>query len=408
MEIGYSNAVQGTKTPEIGNKLVLDMDNLSEQMHNMTPEQEQQFRKAISVRTVQKNVNVWTSNYRDNSHSMILDPVKNMGFQEMRPHPNVPAICVGAGPSLMQNIHLLKKFKKKTGGIIITSDKCLRDVYEQGVVPDYVVHADSNPVTEKFYEDVPITEGTSAIFATVINPAIPKHIPGKIFWFNASIPNDIFPNAGQFFQLMNNKPNISFGGNIGSLAWLVAKHMKCNPIGMIGFDMSWGKNSPKNYMIDQKGNPLYYKSDNDDSGYEYKKNDKGEKIQNKSVFEANGFPGCYTDLVFWNYRNAFLERLRIERHRNAGMTINCTEGGIMYEPAGKYPVPKLDAKNALVTEDKTEKINCEKCGTLVDTTTKIPVIEKVTIGKLPSMTFKKFISGCNKGKFKRKVITNGK
>lgn len=392
-----------TITPK--EKLVINMDNFAEEFQKLNDDEVKMMRKAISCNTVKRNVEIWTRNFRNNTYAMILDPEKNRSVQEIKRMPNRPTVCVGAGPSLMKNIRLLKKFKKMDG-LIITSDKCLRDVCKY-VVPDYVVHADSNPVNVKFYEDVPLTEDTHAIFAAVSDPKISKYIKGKIYWFNAQIPNDIFPNAAQFMQLVNGRPNVSFGGNIGSLAWLMARFLACDPVALIGYDMSWDKDCPKNWMMDQKGNPLYYKHDNVDSGYEYKKDKTGERIWNKSVFEVNGFPGCYTDPVFWNYRGALLERLRVERHTKAATTINCTEGGILYENGGSFPIPMVDEKGKMILEEVKAEEPCSRCGVIKEVTNKAMKMENVTIDKLPSMSFKRFILECKRGTFK-KGDNNGK
>lgn len=282
-------------------------------------------RRQISVNTVQKNIERWIRNFRHNL------PVVWQSKSIVDLPPSKPtAVIVGNGQSLEKEKKWLKDFK----GTIIVCDSTWHKVKDV-CTPDYVVSADGGSHVPDFYvkayEGVPndTLKKTAGIFATVIDPRVAQNFRGEMYWFNAEIPNDIMPNASQFMQAVSGVPPVAFGGNIGSLGWLIARQTGAKYIALIGWDMCWDKKSSVHHA---------------------------KKQYNESCFPVPHLKGRYTDMVFYQYAQAFLERLKQDYDAKLTnpeapipTTVLCTETSLL---ASADWLPKMRFKEFIEKYDK--------------------------------------------------------
>jgi len=224
----------------------------------------------------------------------------------------VPAIVVGAGPSLDKNGHLLKKYRSNF--IIVACDAALPVLVKKyDVYPDFVVMVDPTPKQKKnfFIDGKPIdTTKFYTIVPPVVHPSIFRTVdPTHLAVYNLKDDkNEIFERAPYHLGRRGALPAaiLSSGG-----AFCFAAAMWCDPIIFIGQDLCW-ESTEKVYA---------------DGVEEYKVNyQKGSKFKGNCML----FPDIHgklvlthqTLLMFWGW-------LRDNSRFMSTRLVNATEGGIL-------------------------------------------------------------------------------
>jgi len=207
---------------------------------------------------------------------------------------NRPALIICNGPSLTdEKIEMIKHSDfQHRGGVIFCVDSAAKRCLNGGLYPTFVVHVDNHIYAKEFYKGVMTSELNKRlcyIVPTDMHPEVLEDIRGEIFWYNIAVPD--FPNMNKnaYLQFMFPElPLMDTGGNVGTFAIILANYPKCNPVGMIGFDLSWREEvrpeETENFyldVIDSGGHPIF-----DDNGL---------------VVDINwpcGTANCPNDLVF--------------------------------------------------------------------------------------------------------------
>jgi len=175
------------------------------------------------------------------AHELVQNGFANLSFmvhhcplETLHGHfPDMPAIIIGAGPSLCKNIHHLKTVKDHA--LLLAVDTAVGALVAQNIRPDFVVCMDHRrrnadyllPHAEHLQE-------TGLIMTNTVTPLIPKLFPGKraYFVFDDS-PIDTWFNA-----LFGNTPPIGTVLSVSILALIAAARMGCRPIILIGQDLA--------------------------------------------------------------------------------------------------------------------------------------------------------------------------
>lgn len=286
---------------------------------------------ATGVHTSVNLMPMWTANIRENMPYIVKNPdIKEVAgkYDEL----DKPAIVIGAGPSLFDNAsgtdHLKVIAESRFDGIIIATDRILKDCYEYGIYPDYVIVVDgSERIYGRFFDHDIVRENayrTTAILANHTHQSIVKEwsvCGGDILFYTSAIPNEMLPNASSIIGLIADNTELNTGGNAGSFAINVAHYLKCSPVALIGMDMS--------YKI---GTPLsetqYYQSYKERTGY------SDEELWENELFMTFHNPffdtDCIVDTMFLTYMEPLRDFWIPEFVKNGTRIINCTEGGAIY------------------------------------------------------------------------------
>lgn len=176
-----------------------------------------------------------------------------------------PGIIFGAGPSLHETTdeqwELLRSAKAE-GIVLLATNKALIPMLKHDVVPDWVVTLDAEDVVFNSFDD-PILEKYKGqvryLGPTVTDLKVVEFVTGwakECYWGNPHMPSghdtDTW-NINVIMELMNDLPMLRHGGNVGTCAWLLAKNIGCNPIGMYGFnlcvnpDKTWTRDKAVDY-----------------------------------------------------------------------------------------------------------------------------------------------------------------
>ena len=285
---------------------------------------------ATGVHTTVNLMPMWTKNIRENMPYIVDKPdVKEVaGKYEGTTH----AIVVGAGPSIYDNAsgkdHLKMIAESGFGGMIIATDRILKDCYEYGINPNYVVVVDgSERIYDRFFDHDIVRENahhTTAILSNHTHPSVVKEWDeqaGDILFYTSGISNEVLPNASSIIGLITDNTEINSGGNCGSFAINAAHYMKCSPIACIGMDLSYKIGTP---LVDTQ----YYQSYKEKTGYSDSEMWDNElfKMFHNPFFDTD----CIVDTMFLTYLEPLRDFWIPEFVREGTRIINCTEGGAIY------------------------------------------------------------------------------
>lgn len=179
----------------------------------------------------------------------VRNSYENFKFMGPRPHGlpflrgsarGLPAVVVGIGPSLDQNIDKLRSFQKNA--IIISTDAAFRPLWVRGILPHVVVNIDAGPNQHLLFTHVP-TERTALLASTATDPATLRAWKGALLAFNMAHPGiefmdlvlpSAFPTAGSLYV----------HGTVGNTAVLLAATMGCSRVLTVGMDLCYGALPP--------------------------------------------------------------------------------------------------------------------------------------------------------------------
>lgn len=188
---------------------------------------------------------------------------------------NKTALIVGAGPSLEENIEIIKTNREKF--IIFCANVAYKNLIEKGITPDFTVYIDA----EDFLHTIKNYEHS--------NTNIINHISSNLNVLNDVNPNSLFTfycNNDLFSRWAAKTANFSIEeyqtkGFSSHLALLAAYNMGCNPIIITGQDLAY-----PNGQFYAKGSFWADKNIEDEA---YQK--KVKKLENTARIEIKGQNG---------------------------------------------------------------------------------------------------------------------
>lgn len=245
----YGTNVKFTLTDnanEIGKELrkVLEKTNTAQVQFIVLPFYASKYIKLVnetfdSIRKIIKEIRVNTATSLVTDRQWLLNYIVNtrylkdtISIKELGDKfKNIPAIIVGAGPSVELNLEHLKKVYDHA--LIVGAGNGTR-VLEKNNIKAHIVGAmDGNAVSEKIYTDFNLNNNAVLFYSTQVFPTIPNIIGKKKILMNqVAMDNYIYK------KLWNVNDNTVFSGPsiTNVLAYNLAQ-MGCNPIIFLGQDL---------------------------------------------------------------------------------------------------------------------------------------------------------------------------
>lgn len=223
----------------------------------------------------------------------------------------IPAIIVGAGPSLDKNFKLLKNIKERA--IIIAAETILEKLLKNDIVPDIVcVLERGDNVFENFFKGKQLNNNIVLCGQCVIETKIFRVYPGKkIVCFKEPVTTDRW-----FSQSVGGANTFKSGQTVTSMAFSLARIFECDPIVLIGQDLSYGEDG-KTHAGETVYEDLEMKDDLELYRDHFTENELIRKVK-----------GNYSDYVItMPYWYQFLKWYEIEIKSTQAKVINATEGG---------------------------------------------------------------------------------
>jgi hypothetical protein len=147
---------------------------------------------------------------------------------------DLPAILVGAGPSLDEAEDFLKSVQNRA--LIIGVNSSYRKLRKIGVSPHLVLAADPREDTARGFENLPADDGSFLVAPFIVNPQVIKHYGGRAFSWSGT--NNVL------ISLLRKRLGLAVGTAIlerGTVSLSVADlalWMGCKDLIMLGQDMA--------------------------------------------------------------------------------------------------------------------------------------------------------------------------
>ncbi len=233
-------------------------------------------------------------NMLSNLREIVYNPGIKLLYDKFR---NKPAIVVATGPSLNKNKHLLKGLENKA--LLIAADASLRVMIEMGVKPHLVTSLERNLPTVRLLEGFTGEQLENVFLAAcpVVRNECYQVYPGPRIM--------VYRDYDHFRWLNIDKGILKIQLSAGNMAFKLAEALGCNPIILIGQDLSFardGRTHADGTPFGEKQNP-----------------DKFRKLE---VMGNDGLP-ILTHEVWYS----FIKSYELDLSNYKGICINSTEGG---------------------------------------------------------------------------------
>ena len=194
--------------------------------------EDRHIQEVKSATTLRFN-DLWQKNFKANQNIIQKNPGVVALVQKFR---EIPAIIVGAGPSLDKNINLLGRAQGHS--LIISSDAALKPLLSHGVVPSIVVSLDPQEEIAKFFQGVS-HRGMTLIAPSIIHPRVLDLWQGNVIFFHKHAPD--IPTLVEIASQIPAIGRLTPGGSVLSVAYDLAFQSGTNPIIFTGQDLSYPK-----------------------------------------------------------------------------------------------------------------------------------------------------------------------
>ncbi|ENQ0328507.1 motility associated factor glycosyltransferase family protein [Campylobacter jejuni] len=259
------------------------------------------------IRNLNPNSMVALSCY-DNFIQNIPIMLKNIPFQKIikeRKNQFESCIVVCAGPSLEKQIPLLKKYQKNF--VIFCADGAFPLLYENDIIPDYVLNLDLEEYPLEFFKDIEQDKLKSTLFILAQNthPYVARMINNK------NLHSCIVLNKNLVYQKMNffNFGYLEVGTHVGHMCYTLALALEFKNIIIIGQDLAYNEEGDSHFKKFALGSTV----------------DVGLKLPSMKVV-AYGGKGKVVTHIGWNDYRKKLELLFLNNIQTN--FYNATEGGV--------------------------------------------------------------------------------
>ena len=174
---------------------------------------------------------IWKQNFQNNLNTIQRNP----GVSALRnKFKGLPAIVIGAGPSLDKNIKFLSQAKDKA--VLISSDAAFKPLLSHDVIPSLVVSLDPQEEITKFFTGVS-HHGITLVAPSIVHPKVADLWGGNFVFFNKFAPD--IPILTEIQKKLPALGHLTPGGSVLSVAYDLAFQSGANPIIFIGQDLSY-------------------------------------------------------------------------------------------------------------------------------------------------------------------------
>ena len=238
-----------------------------------------QLRDAIYYLLVSHDTGILTApRWAQNDWENILEvikgtPVKNL-FEKFK---DKPAIIISGGPSLDQDINKLPKVEGKA--ILICLGTTFRPLIKKGIIPDLTVAIDAGAHHIKYFKGIK-ERRTCLVANPIVCPQVFQEFKGRKFICSSGIGNEN-PSRVLVEKYLGEVGGIEGGITVATIAFELARLMGCNPIILMGQDLSFPSK-----MDHAQGTAFISKADfNNPSLLKVPSND-GKEVPTYAVFLA--------------------------------------------------------------------------------------------------------------------------
>ncbi len=258
---------------------------------------------------------LWQDNFQANQDAIKRHPPVARLARKLK---KIPAILVGAGPSLDKNIHFLKEAQDKA--VILASDAAYKPLVAHGITPAMTVCLDPQEDITKFFSGVS-HRGVFLVAPTIVHPRVLDIWEGGVIFYHQHAPD--IPILTQIANLLPNIGALTPGGSVLSVAYHLAFELGCDPILFLGQDLSY----PKTKIYSRLG-------ENEQETLDGTMNRQQENIVYEEDMNGVSLPTLKSMSVSKQWFNWAFTTWKREFPANV---INCSEAGILTDNVEMMP-----------------------------------------------------------------------
>lgn len=305
-------------------------------------------------------IKYWETNYSINIKNNVFswDRARPLLFLiNTMPYNKVPIILVAAGPSLDNNIHILKDYQDKC--LIFCVDIVLFKLIENGIKPDFVINIDPHPETTVGWKDLEghwyDTSDMILVCPTTANYESLCNWKGNIIFYNQT--DNMKNHKGPFLEKLT-KATSGFGSIansffIGATLFQFSSIFTPSRVMLVGYDFAYTDNKAfcdglmkrrAIHQLQENNVPITQENIEDHSkalnNLAVSKRDLIAKLDDKEIPTTNTFK-LYMDTL-----NSIFFKYKIN-------VANCTEGGIL----SSIPRLRLEDSLKMLCKEEIKKYN---------------------------------------------------
>jgi len=234
--------------------------------------------------------------------------------------PGLPALVVGAGPSLDHALVHLRQAQE--AAIVVCVDTALRPLLTAGVEPHFVVALDPGEANARHLWDLPRCDATFLVAEASVTPVALEHFRGRTFLFSVS-DHQPWPWLATHGQP---RGRLRAWGSVLTSAYDLALRLGCDPVVFVGSDLAFTGNQPyaRNVVYEEDWRRLA------DWGVPLEQHWRDVMALWPPLDEpdVHGVP-TRTAAHLVAFRNWLVEQIGREQHRTI---VNATGAGILHGP----------------------------------------------------------------------------
>ena len=184
--------------------------------------------KDVNIATLSKFEKTWSANISRNIQQYVFLSGANIFYNKFR---DIPAVVVGAGPSLKYNMEYLRNNQNRL--IIIAVDTSYKILLRNRIEPHFCLSVDPQVINARYFEGVPSGK-TIMVADPTVHPSVFRFFKGKTV-----ITGVVFQMMKWIEEVAGDKGELSYGGSVSTNAYDFAKKLGASPIMLIGHDLSF-------------------------------------------------------------------------------------------------------------------------------------------------------------------------
>ncbi len=226
-----------------------------------------------------------------------------------------PAIIVAAGPSLARNMDQLAGLRDRA--VIIAVQTIFKTLLARDAVPHFVTSLDYHEISAQFFRGVEDFGDTIMVAEPKVSWHVLDAYRGRTHVLHARFADGLLRDAAPY------RDSLRAGSTVAHLAFYLAEHLKCDPIILVGQDLSFaeGLYYPAGMQIERIWGPELGR-------FQTVEMKQWERIvRNRGGFRAvKDIHGrdTYTDEQLFTYA----EQFQSDFLQSAARIIHATEGGM--------------------------------------------------------------------------------
>ena len=279
----------------------------------------------IKTATAQRFASQWRFNFESNRKIIERHP----GVQALKnKFPEIPAILVGAGPSLDKNLLYLARAKERS--VLIASDAALKPLLKHGIEPEFVMVLDPQEEIAKFLTGIPSNKFT-LVAPTIVHPRILSLWEGTVVFYHK-----FAPDISVLTQVQKEMPEVGVltpGGTVLSVAYDLAFQIGASPIIFVGQDLSYDKKNTYSRSGENDGQTLSSVFIKQAENVVYEKGINGETL---ATLKSMSVSKEWFNWAFTTWKRS-----------SPPIIFNCSEAGILIDHCRLMPLREVLTKHCV-------------------------------------------------------------